>query len=81
MPPQFSEPWDRITRIHLTHHPKSRDGSSMSQIEIRGDHPREGEEGHHTPQDRPREEGVEVEGEEEHFHYPDTHLPSQLKNF
>ena len=61
----------------------------MSQIEILEDHPREEEEDHHAPQDHPREVGVEVvgveaeeeEGEEEHFHYLDTRLPSQLKNF
>ena len=61
----------------------------MSQIEILGDHPRVEEEDRHAPQDHPREvgaagvevEAVEAEVEEEHFHYPDTHLPSQLKNF
>ena len=71
------------------HHPKSRDGNSMSQTEILGDHPPEEEEDHHAPQDHPREVGVEAvgveveaeEGAEEHFHCPDTRLPSQLKNF
>ena len=84
MPPQFSAPWDRITQIHPTHHPKSRDGSSMSQIEILGDHPQEEEEDHHVPQDHPRVVGVEAEaeeGEEGHFRYPDTHPPSRLKSF
>ena len=68
------------------HHPKSRDGSSMSQIEILGDHPWEEEEDHHAPQDHPRaEEAEEVEeveeAVEEHFHCPDTRLPNQLKSF
>ena len=62
----------------------------MSQIEILGDHPREEEEDHHAPPGHPREVGVEEVGvevvgveeeEEEHFHYLDTHLPNQLKNF
>ena len=74
-------------QTHPMHHPKSRDGSSMSQIEILGDRPREEEEDHHAPQDHPREvvgvEVVVVEAgeEEEHSHYPDMRLPSQLKNF
>ena len=61
----------------------------MSQIETLGDHPREGEEDHHAPQDHPREEveeGVEVaveeeEEEEEHSHRRDMHLPKRLKSF
>ena len=58
-----------------------------SQIETLGDHPREEEEDHHAPQDHPWEVGVEAEaveaeeGEEEHFHCPDRHPPSKLKNF
>ena len=73
-------PWVRIMRIHLMHHPRSRDGSSTFRTETPRDHPREEEEDHHhAPQDRPQEEeGVEaVEG---HSHYPDTPC-NQLKNF
>ena len=90
MPLPFSAPWDRITRIHPMHHPKSRDGNLTFQIGTRGGHPQE-EEGHHrAPQDHPQEEveeGVEAEVEEEveaggeHSHCPDTHLPNQLKSF
>ena len=46
---------------------------------------------HHAPQDHPQEEvegvaeavGVAevVEAGEEHSHYPDMHLPNQLKSF
>jgi hypothetical protein len=94
--PQFSAPWDRITRIHPTHHPKSRDGNLTYQIAILGDHPRGEEEDHHASQDHPQAVvgvavvgvavvGVEAEeveeGEEEHFHCPDTRLPNQLKSF
>ena len=93
-PPPSSEPWVRTTRIHLTHHPRSRDGSSTFQTETLGECLPEEEEGHHHgPQDHLPEvvevvEAVEVveveeavEAGEEHFHYLDTRLPNQLKNF
>ena len=90
MPPRSFALWVRITRIRPTHHPRPRDGSLTSQTETLEDRPREEEEDHHhhrTPQDHPQEEVEEEaeeeveEGVEEHFHYPDTHLPNQLKNF
>ena len=90
-------PWVQITRIHPTHHPKSRDGSSTFQIETLGGRPQEEEEDHHhhAPQDHPweaveEEEVVEVEevaeGEEEEegverSHYRGTHPLNRLKNF
>ena len=88
MPPQSFALWGRITPIHPTHHPKSRGGSLTFQKGTLGDHPRV-EGGHHrAPQDHPQEEVEEgeeavevVEAGEEHSHYPDTHLPNQLKSF
>ena len=93
MPLQSSTPWDRITRIHPTHRLKSRGGSLTFQTEILKGHLRVEEGHHHAPQGHLQEEEVvevvevevvevEVAGAvEEHSHYPDTHLPNQLKNF
>ena len=77
--------------IHLTHHPRSRDGSLTCQIETTEDHlpEGEGEDPRHAPQDHLQAEveeevaaAEEAEGAEEgHFCYLDTHPPNQLKSF
>ena len=83
--------WVQITRTRLTYHLRSHDGSLTFPTGTPEDHPRgeEEENHHHVPQDHPPEvvevvEVVEVAEEEEGVecsHYPDTHLPNQLKNF
>ena len=91
-PQQFSAQWDRTTRIRLTHHPKSRDGSSTFPTETLEDRPQEGGAGdHQRALPDPLQEAAEVaevaevaeEAEEagEHSHYPGMHLPNQQRNF
>ena len=76
------------------HHPRSHDGNLTFPTGTPEDHPQgeEEEDHHHTPQDHLQEvveeaevvEVVEAAEEEvagEHFHYPDTRLPNQLKSF
>ena len=75
-------------QTHPMHHLKSRGGSLTFQTGTLEDHPQEGGDHHREPQDHPWEEegveaaeAVEAEAEEEHFHYQDMRLPSQLKSF
>ena len=75
-------------QTHPMHHLKSRGGSLTSQKGTPEDHllEEEEEDPHHACQDHPPVvvEAAEVveEGEGvERSHYPDTHLPNQLKNF
>ena len=64
------------------YHLNSRGGSLTSQKGTPEDHLQEEEEEdpHHVRPDHPPEV-AEEEGGVERSHYPDTHLPNQLKNF